>query len=1075
MLNQLRTKFVEDLRRHLVGPAGAPDEVIKGSPLWRYRCGVLFPSDTQQKDLGILDESDESDEPDTESGIEEQTLEMYYERLQSAMGISFFIKDVNQINCYVEASVYEQDNKDAKEDGWRRQELAGADTPAKVTFQIDQIGNYKSLDLFDGRCKIVIKPRKRKDGLLVTISMVNQQQYEKNKGQLQLVPLMLFQCRFKIEIEGGTIGEYISAARRVRHEEDEELELLFRNRKVFGIGHGCAAKWVQDAPGGIREIFAEPLPATEVQGLTNEINLPEETQSVLSLQYLAQKDIPAAALRDALLSFADEYRDWIAKQEGQISNLDNRYVSPAKRILERQHKADRRIRRGIEALFDKKRDVLAVFRLAQEAMLRQFLWSKSNSEPRDLGDGNLAPIDICSGEHAKEPRWRPFQLAFQLLVIESLIDPTAEERDVLDLLWFPTGGGKTEAYLALAAFEIILRRRTNPDAAGGTAVIMRYTLRLLTAQQFERCATLISVLDWMRRSMPKLMLGEEPIGLGLWVGATTTPNELTRKLGLDPGAKEIFDEQILQDDRPENPFQLLKCPRCGTRIVPQKKSNNKKEYGLKIDDHRFRMNCPDRRCELHHGIPASVVDEDLYAAPPTMLIGTIDKFARMVWKPKSRVFLGQGTDNLPPGLIIQDEMHLINGPLGTIAGVYEAAIETVITAGKVKPKYLAATATIKRAAEQSRLLYGRTAEMFPPPGLDSDDSFFSRIDRKAAGRMFIGILAGGVYSGLESLVQVSAACAAASSRISPNEKLPGTKSSAQDSYWTQVVYHNSRRELGKTTTTLMERVKEVLQGIQSDDVSSRKFMIMKELSANLNSIEIATVKELMQVETPKPDAIDVLACTNMISVGIDISRLGLIIMKGQPKTTAEYIQATSRVGRDAMRAPGIVVTVYTAGRPRDRSHYEAFQSYHQSLYRAVEPVSVTPFAPPAMHRTVHAAVVLTVRALNGWVDDNDARKFDPEDLITKYALETLKTRLRHAASDDGDARQVEQRFDEVVATWKKAAKSDPPLTFANRGKQFNKLLTQYNEKDDGMWPTLNSMRHIDGETSFRVRRPKKQH
>jgi ATP-dependent helicase YprA (DUF1998 family) len=648
-----------------------------------------------------------------------------------------------------------------------------------------------------------------------------------------------------------------------------------------------------------------------------------------------------------------------------------------------------------------------------------------------------------------------------LVVLESLAGSESQDRETLDLLWFPTGGGKTEAYLALAAFEMALRRIRHGDAGAGTSVLNRYTLRLLTSQQFERAATLISVLELMR-SAADSPLGSVPFRLGLWVGGATTPNRLDHDSDGSLGAKQLF-ERLLEDERPENPFQLRTCPYCGTRIIPTSKSGRESDYGVRVTSTAFTMFCPDARCPLHAEIPVSMVDEDLFKRPPTFLIGTIDKFARMVWDPRSRVFFG--TDAcLPPSLVIQDELHLITGPLGTIAGVYEAGIDTLLRQRGMTCKYVAATATIQRAPEQCRALYAREPAIFPAPGLDASDSFFSKEDTTAPGRTFVGAMGHGLYSSLTSLIQVSAAAAALPSEI------PDSERAARDSYWTQVIYHNSRQELGKTTTMLRDDVRTRLAILQPDESTRREFDSVQELSANLKGAQVSEAIEQLQVEWPSETAIDAIACTNMISVGVDIARLGLMIVKGQPKATSEYIQASSRVGRDRNRLPGIVVTLYSGTRPRDRSHYEAFQPYHQSLYRAVEPATVTPFSPPARDRALHAALVLTLRHALAWMEARDAGRFDPNADEQMRLIDALRLRLVRACRDDEQA-DVLKHLDGLVAEWRqKAAGGPPPLSFST-AKQFRNLLVQFPGDGDAVdgWPTLNSMRHVDGEVAIQVR------
>lgn len=1055
-----RDKVIERLRSELFGPAGQADETVTGRPYWRYLCGMLFPVDLPAADS---DEDDEKDPQVVATGDEQAdpALALAYDALPSSMGISLFVSGTDGLICDVEAARYEAD--DNERDRWHRRPLSLAGSPTTVHLKVPIAGQRGTAEelIWQNRARIAATFRPRGNGHLVTVSLVNAQPAV-GGGPGQQIPQMLFQCRFGVRTVSGSVGEYPSVTRYSRHPEDEELALAYRTRRTYAIGHGCAAVWDPvDLP--VRQITAEPFPTFEVRGLTTEIVLPAAAARALDLRWLADPRIPAAELRVALEATIDSYRSWISDQEKRAKSFSGDDQLPADRMLDRQHEAVRRMELGVKSLFDDDPAVLRAFRIAQEAMLTQFLWAARRKEPKDLGKGHVEAIDPWEDRGREAPAWRPFQLAFQLVVLDSLARPESAERNVLDLLWFPTGGGKTEAYLALAAFEIALRRLRHGEAGGGTSVLMRYTLRLLTSQQFERAATLVSVLETMRRLRPELDLGEEGIRLGLWVGGATTPNALDRDSEHSPGARQVL-ARVLEDETPDNPFQLRICPHCATRIVPRQRSPNTTDYGIHATATAFRMFCPDTRCILHGEIPVSVIDDDLTRRPPTFLIGTIDKFARMVWDASSRVFFGSG-GHLPPSLIIQDELHLITGPLGTIAGLYEAAIDTVLGHQGLPAKYIAATATIQRAQEQSLSLYARDARIFPPPGLDASDSFFSREDLASPGRTFVGAMGHGMYSSLTSLIQVSAAAAFIPSSVPENEPL------AHDSYWTQVIYHNSRQELGKTTTMLRDDVRSRLAILQPDETRRRDFDLIEELSANLKGASVSEAIERLQIEWPSDAAIDAVACTNMISVGVDIGRLGLMIIKGQPKSTSEYIQASSRVGRDARRLPGVIVSLYSAMRPRDRSHYETFQSYHSALYRAVEPATVTPYSPPARERALHAGLVLALRHILAWVEPRSAGQFDASDPQQSVIIRRLRDRCLLSCRPD-EREEIVAHLERLTQEWTDFINEPgPPASFSD-ARQFRGLLAQFpsdGEDATGHWPTLNSMRHVDGEVAFAVR------
>ncbi len=724
-----------------------------------------------------------------------------------------------------------------------------------------------------------------------------------------------------------------------------------------------------------------------------------------------------------------------------------------------------RIDKGL-ALLAKDPDAMRCFVLANRAMHMQMVHSTSEDYARSSQSAGR-PFNAPDYEAPIWDRfhWRPFQVAFQLLVIESMVNRNSSERDIVDLIWFPTGGGKTEAYLAVAAFEMFYRRLKYGDAGGGTAVIKRYTLRLLTAQQFERVSALICACEALRQQLVS-ELGEEMFTLGLWVGEDSTPNSFQK-------AYELFTGLVTQT-KPENPYQLQKCPWCGTRIIPAKREGEvERFYGVRSDQSRFEFFCPEVTCSFHSLLPINVVDDHLYSNPPTFLVGTIDKFARLAWTDRPRAFFTGAAEGerQAPSLIIQDELHLISGPLGTIAGLYEAAMDVVMQSLGARPKYIAATATIRRSEEQVRRLYSRQVSVFPPTGLDSRDSYFSR-ERQAGsstpGRLYVGIM-GQYHSPVTALVQTSSVLAQAPVEV------PLSKAAA-DGYWTQVIFHNSKRELGKTMTLCRDDIPKRAAVISKSQNTLRKSFEPVEMSANIPSREIPQVLEKLKLQQGAKGAIDYLPCTNMFSVGVDVGRLGLIVMNGQPKTTAEYIQASSRVGRSTV--PGLVIAFYPSNKARDRSHYESFVSYHQSLYRAVEPTSVTPYSLPAMERALHAALVIVMRYSGGLLREDDAKRFDPQESGQASAILRLRNRMKAAQCDDAVLSEgIDEYLNKCTAAWAAAAQRSragrSQLRYDSRGaSNFETLLVQYrpgaNWKPGTPWATLNSMRNVDQECRVHV-------
>jgi hypothetical protein len=454
------------------------------------------------------------------------------------------------------------------------------------------------------------------------------------------------------------------------------------------------------------------------------------------------------------------------------------------------------------------------------------------------------------------------------------------------------------------------------------------------------------------------------------------------------------------------------------------------------------------------------VDEELYEHPPAILVGTVDKFARLAWAEGGGAFFGLGR-HAPPDLIIQDEMHLISGPLGTTVGLYEAAISGLLELADARPKVIASTATIRRADDQSKGIFGRRVALFPPAGLDEHDSYFSRVDHDRPGRVYIGVMSPN-HTPSSALIHTAAALLEAPVAL-------GMSGDDLDAMWTLVVYHNSLRELGKVVTFARDDIPARIQAITTDELLRRHLPDhhVVELTSNIPSARIPAVLTRMSAPHGHPDAISMLLATNMIQVGIDVPRLGLMLVNGQPKTTAEYIQATSRVGRGA--TPGLVVTQFSPSKPRDRSHYESFASYHQSLYRHVEPTSVTPFSLPSRERALHAALVILVRHGAGLPSNADAKQFEPTDVRVRRAVEVLLKRVDEA--DPLERPATEAHINDLLEVWALAAENArrdaTALVYWSPGKVPPRLLKKFGGLGDG-WATLDSMRSVDRQSGVKV-------
>ncbi len=1058
-LSHERRKVVDYVRSHLIGPLGGEEEQLhrKDEPQTYYLLGALFP-----KGAGFGQDSENEEED--QSG--EDPITLAYQLKPASMGLSFFLADevTPEIRVEIAAGAYEMGVDDKGINVWKRMPLATTSSPE--THILGKGTRQEIASVLQGRASLVSTWRRMVSGHIVTVTLVNARSVQDKFKPEDVLHQVWIRCIG----ENAQIRAYPSPNRFSWDEEEEELALTYQDKATFAIGHGCAPMWqTLEGESAAKYVESSFIPEYEVPPVT--ANLPENHElagdRIFSLQYLADERVPWHKKEAGLRRFIDSYEQWM-KTDAQ-KTVPKELVGASGRIAGRKALAHQRMQKGLGFLTVNE-SAQKCFVLANKIMLMQMIHSSSayGGRLRDANSIKFVAPDYSESSW-RDYRWRPFQLAFQLLAIESVGNVNSLDRDVADLIWFPTGGGKTEAYLSVAAFELLHRRTQYGDAGGGTAVILRYTLRLLTTQQFQRAAALICACEYVRRMNPDVW-GDEPFSLGLWVGYPTTPNHLSSDSQYSDGALQKYIA-LREQPRPENPFQLLQCPWCGTRIIPEVQSGDPSDYGVKASASGLEFYCPTTSCEFNTGLPIQTVDEALYLNPPSFLIGTIDKFARLAWadEPKS-FFSGGAQKRRPPSLILQDELHLISGPLGTIAGLYEAAIDVVMKKFGAHPKYIAATATIRRAEEQVRKLYARDCFVFPPSGMRVEDSFFSREEdtsEENPGRLYIGVM-GQYHTPVTSLVHTSAVLAQAA--IDADLSVD-----AADGYWTQVIFHNSRRELGKTMTMSLDDIPKRAEVIAVNPAKARKIEPV-EMSANIPSREIPEILERLKTSKDQPGAIDCLPCTNMFSVGVDVKRLGLIVMNGQPKTTSEYIQASSRVGRDAV--PGLVVAFYPNNKARDRSQYESFVPYHQALYRAVEPTSVTPYALPAMERAVHAALVIVVRYCSGLSGNDGAKNFDSSKSEVSAGISDLLARMKLAERGNIQTTQeIERYLHECVTAWNNVAEQSRRgsfvLRYATRGsKNFEPLLVSYvpggAAKPELPWPTLNSMRNVDSDCNIYI-------
>jgi hypothetical protein len=781
--------------------------------------------------------------------------------------------------------------------------------------------------------------------------------------------------------------------------------MLYRRNLAFAVGHGVSVDWKLTEGKWDRATvlhtsvvpmeIIRSVQATEIPGL------------VVDMQALATAS--DAQLQDMLRPLLATYRNWIdgLRSRRQTESDIQKHSSAADEVIQAASTALERIREGLATL-ETSADARDGFRFANQAMAWQRVRSEWIKAKQKDAKAALADFDILQNRS-----WRGFQLAFLLINLPGLTrldhpDRSTDKSAIADLLWFPTGGGKTEAYLGLAAYTLAIRR-LQKDAGGrdgenGLAVIMRYTLRLLTLQQFQRAAGLICACEVIRRSDEKKW-GTAPFRIGLWVGRKTTPNTTAQ-------ANEAVDT-LRSGRRPPvgigSPDQMSECPWCGCKIDAGQHIRVEMYPGGRARTVTF---CGDGlgRCEFSQakspedGLPIVVVDEEIYRRPPSMLIATVDKFAQMAWAGEIQTLFGEVTGVCPrhgfrspeindadshqasgsnppvqsracrklrpPDLIIQDELHLISGPLGSLVGIYESAIDHLagweVDGKQVRPKVIASTATVRRAQTQVNAIFMRDVRVFPPPGFEAGNNFFSReveVSEANPGRLYVGACAPGRRL-KAALIRVYVAVLAA------GQTLYEKYGDVVDSFLTAVGYFNSLRELGGMRRLIDDDVRSRLTQIDARGLRPRRLMLPDAVRELTSRVTAAEIKKLLQVDMqrrfpplgqksqPGQRPIDVLLATNMLSVGVDIGRLGLMIVAGQPKSTSEYIQATGRVGRGTA---GLVFTVYNWARPRDLSHYESFRYYHATFYRQVEALSVTPYSAGAVERALTGVLISLIR------------------------------------------------------------------------------------------------------------------
>ena len=1201
---EVRGEIERLLAKDLLGPwADSEREVLPqgATPGERYILGVLSPrgsalqpdlTDDSAKDDGTGDGADEVGAAASAGSMSPASL-----------GLSFRVPLATERilvegawGRYEQERVQTADDEDKTYPAWTRR-------PEEVEVELDLTAEEGTEMLPGAPAGVVVRSRMRVVGhcRFVDVSLVNGQAEPMERRDTA----KLFQCRLRIRALDGAAAVFLphsddthavagdtneigaeGDAGPLGDPEVAALSMLYRGSLQFAVGRNCApVAERRDDEGRAWRLSSTALPTYDIAQTVapDPVSQPLLAGLKLDMRWLGTAD--KAEVLPALAPLASGYDTWLDQQAPRISTDPTlaKHHQPAQANLLKARKIALRMQAGLTLLgedSDRGRQAWQAWQFANLVMADQ----RQRTEVASRRTGPEQPIGelLKLTDDPKLRSWRPFQLAFVLLNLPSLVDPTHPERSLpesddgsglLDLLFFPTGGGKTEAYLGLTAFTFAIRRLqgvvgTGEDArdgGAGVAVLMRYTLRLLTAQQFQRAAALVCAAEKLRRDASKNAYnpwGDEPFRIGLWVGSSVSPNWYE-------GAKEGVEaaKDRLGASQQGNPVQLVTCPWCALPI-------SAKNADCDDDRRRVLLYCadPDGLCAFgkkqsagfDEGLPVVTVDEEVYRLAPSLVIGTVDKFAQLPLNGQTALLFGRvrsvcerhgfrhpdmaekvGCKSVhpanvkkglttahpkeitalrPPDLIIQDELHLISGALGTMVGLYETVVDHLATwtvnGKQVRSKVVASTATVRRADSQVFALFARKTAVFPPPLFDAGDTFFSEqipVTDDKPGRRYLGVCAHGVRV---KQVQIRVAQILLGAAQTEFDKHDGVGRNPADPYMTLVDYFSSTVELAGMRRMVEDDITRRVRRLSRRGLSNRPTPLMlTELTSRINSSDIgkalasagndfdtaldstaahqhiqALAKARRDAPSPKEKKaaeeayaeatskrsfdgrpIDVLLATSMLQVGVDVARLGLMVVTGQPKNSAEYIQASSRVGRDSSR-PGLVTVIYNWARPRDLAHFETFEHYHETAYAKVEALSVTPFADRALDRGLAAVLVALVRHARPEFESESGAHKVPDHKAEPDIQALIKVLAQRAGFVTGDpavAQRARQQAASLLDSWanKRKQLENVGLTYRKQSDTTVPLLVSSPTRTDDIFSVGWSLREVEPEINLIINVP----
>ncbi|WP_103759796.1 DISARM system helicase DrmA [Streptomyces sp. SM10] len=1128
-----RENLVDVLERELLGPANGPEEILDGVPDTAYLIGRIAPvrltsnrqdpseegsgdaatdvGDAVDADAGrgvpvtaVDDSSASSDEDSVDDEPQKRGL-----MIPASMGLRCQIPDnLDVFTVTATWGTYEPINE---KDGQGKEEGDVVPASRQRRFKRTPVEIAKTVavtDLLSSRTttiqlkdKVVLRIDRYDDAQrgcrLIEVALCN----DRETSRKIPVEAWLYQTKISVAAAGEAVFLPVTDVMEdVRPERDDELRRLrlqYRDRLEFAIGRTCSVDWsVAEGSRRASEVWTTWLPTTQTPQTAA-----EEIESALLDMRVLETASPDQ-LRSGLMPIVASYTAWLDGEQERAEALPEHLRAEGRDAVAEARRVQRQLADGLEFLLGDE-EALRCFRfmnlvMGDQRVQSQVAQRRANHPEESIEEARTAILD---DKGSKAHAWRTFQLAFVLMQLPLLSDPAAEKRSgdlaKAQLLFFPTGGGKTEAYLGLAAYTFAIRRRQGVvnafdgplDGGSGVAVLMRYTLRLLTAQQFQRATALICAAE-LARMRDTATWGDEPFRIGLWVGTDVSPKR--------------FDEAATQLEKVNagrgyrlTVLQIQRCPWCGTRIEARDVRADPSVRRIYVYCGDELAECPfSEGAEVADGLPVLTVDEEIYRLAPAFVIATVDKFARLAREGEAASLFGYVSRRCerhdfvhpdyqqcdikdgskhpkregmpaaavhpvsrlrPPDLIIQDELHLITGALGTTVGLFEVAID-VMTAWRtsegapVRPLLVASTATARNAPDQVRALYGRDVTVFPPQVLDAGHTFFSKelpVSEKAPGRAYVGISTTGVRL-TTAEIRVSEVLMAGA------QLLMNRSGDAADPYMSLVGYFSATRELAGMARYMGDDIQTALakrrpwSKLPSRTGTNYGALHVAELTSRVASADITSTLDQMAVpfdprfdsaagkgelrelreakkQTPEREVnpYDVVLATSMLQVGVDVTRLGLMLVVGQPKNTAEYIQASSRVGRDPGK-PGLVVALGNWARPRDLAHFEQFRHYHETFYAQVEALSVTPFSVTSLERGLDGVLVSAARVLQAVRTDSlspegGAARIEAEQHFADDLIDALVSRIRRASDEDA-ADRARLRLNNRLDHWGKRRK-----------------------------------------------------